>query len=61
MRGDNSNIGFSERVKADKINGVCRKCYGSNLYWHDGSLGYEAIVCADCGTHHTDENPIERA
>ena len=41
-----------------KIRGYCRKCGSENLRYYDGLLGYEAIVCQDCKTHHTNAEPI---
>lgn len=41
------------------IKGRCRKCGSTDLYFYDGALGYEAIVCRRCGTHHTNDNPIK--
>jgi hypothetical protein len=41
-----------------KISGYCRNCGGVNLKYYDGWLGYEAIVCQDCDTHHTNAEPI---
>lgn len=40
------------------IKGKCRKCGSTKLYFYDGSLGYESIVCSDCDTHHSNEKPI---
>jgi len=42
----------------NKINGWCRNCGSANLYFYDGWLGYEAVVCRDCNTHHSDAKPI---
>ena len=33
----------------------CEACGSYGLYWHDGMLGYEALVCKKCGHHH-DQN-----
>lgn len=40
------------------INGYCRNCNSQNLQYYDGMLSYEAIVCQECGTHHTNAEPI---
>lgn len=40
------------------IEGYCRNCNSQNLEYYDGMLGYEAIVCKDCGTHHSNAEPI---
>jgi hypothetical protein len=50
---------LTENVKADKILGICPNCSGKNLYWYDGCLGYEAIVCRDCGKHFCEDEMKE--
>jgi len=41
-----------------EIKGYCRECGSIDLDYYFGTLGYEAIVCNDCGTHHTNAEPI---
>lgn len=41
-----------------EIKGYCRGCNSQNLEYYFGTLGYEAIVCDDCGTHHSNAEPI---
>lgn len=31
----------------------CLNCGSINMRFYDGLLGYEAVICNDCGTHHT--------
>jgi len=38
--------------------GFCRECGSSKLTFYDGMFGYEAVSCLDCGTHHTNNEPI---
>lgn len=40
------------------IRGYCRNCHSQNLKYYFGIMGYEAIICKDCGTHHTNAEPI---
>lgn len=53
---DKAKIYFKEGGKL--IEGHCRNCNSSNLEFYDGLLGYEAIVCQDCRTHHSNAEPI---
>ena len=41
-----------------EIKGYCRNCYSQKLEYYSGMIGYEAIVCEDCGTHHSNAEPI---
>jgi ribosomal protein L40E len=37
---------------------VCRKCGSSSVRYYGGAIGYEAMVCSKCKTHHTDAEPL---
>ena len=47
-----------DKLLYGKIKGFCRKCGCPRLHYYDGALGYEAIVCDECGTHHSNAEPI---
>ena len=38
--------------------GYCRNCGSQNLKYYIGMFEYEAIICQDCGVHHTRTEPI---
>lgn len=39
---------------------TCNKCgWAASLFFYNGCMGYEAIVCRHCDEEYTNENPLK--